>query len=456
VSTISVDYDVLNQRGTPAWFSDVYANLPTAGFTGRMFVSTDTFEFYRDTGTAWVLIGGAGIGGITGSGVSGRATFYDGTSSITSSSNFLYNSASSLLTIAGSVAGTSLPLHIQNTNALGTGSKIVFSPNANFGSGDGAAVISSVTTAGGSDSSLTFGTYQSAVGPFERMRILGTNGYVGIGTTTPSYSLSIVGDAFVGLGLYNGTNQYISQWHSAGDFRFVLVQSAPFSFYTNNTEKVRISASGQFAIGTASPVALLDVSGGNASVFGPDTGVGTAGGGIYLSHYGPTRTNQTGSGIFALRDNGDSNFSGLEFKIHNTGTATDPAATAMQISSTGVAKIVNLAGTGTRAVLADSTGVLTAPVSDISVKENIQNIEYGLNEIVKMNPVWFNFIDEYKNYGEQRQNGNIAQDMEVIIPEAVFTTPSTGKKGINYDQLHAVYIKAIQELNEKLIRNNIN
>ena len=54
MSTISVDYDVLNQRGTPAWFSDVYANLPTAGYTGRMFVSTDTFEFYRDTGTAWV------------------------------------------------------------------------------------------------------------------------------------------------------------------------------------------------------------------------------------------------------------------------------------------------------------------------------------------------------------------------------------------------------------------
>jgi hypothetical protein len=82
---------------------------------------------------------------------------------------------------------------------------------------------------------------------------------------------------------------------------------------------------------------------------------------------------------------------------------------------------------------------------DISVKENIKPIGYGLNEIVKMNPVWFDFIDDYKNYGEGRQNGNIAQEMQKIIPEAVFTTPSTGKMGINYDQLHAVYIKAIQE-----------
>ena len=105
-----------------------------------------------------------------------------------------------------------------------------------------------------------------------------------------------------------------------------------------------------------------------------------------------------------------------------------------------------LSGTGSRAVLAASDGTLSAPVSDISVKQNIIPIGYGLNEIIKMNPVWFDFIDEYKNYGEGRQNGNIAQEMESIIPEAVFTTPSTGKMGINYDQLHAVYIKAIQEL----------
>jgi hypothetical protein len=126
------------------------------------------------------------------------------------------------------------------------------------------------------------------------------------------------------------------------------------------------------------------------------------------------------------------------------------------ISGAGVVKIGNLAGTGSRAVLADASGNLSAPVSDVSVKQNIQSIGYGLNEIVKMNPVWFEFIDNYKNFGEGRQNGNIAQEMHSIIPEAVFTTPSTGKMGINYDQLHAVYIKAIQELNNRItqLENN--
>jgi hypothetical protein len=148
---------------------------------------------------------------------------------------------------------------------------------------------------------------------------------------------------------------------------------------------------------------------------------------------------------------------GLEFIQSTTNGGTTPSSNAVfSIASTGAATLSNLAGTGSRAVLADANGLLSAPVSDISVKQNINTIGYGLNEILKMNPVWFNYNDEYKNYGEGRQNGNIAQDMEAIIPEAVFITPSTGKMGINYDQLHAVYIKAIQELKAEIdaLKNN--
>jgi len=134
------------------------------------------------------------------------------------------------------------------------------------------------------------------------------------------------------------------------------------------------------------------------------------------------------------------------FRFNNAADTTN----LLVIADSGAATLSNLAGTGSRAVLADANGLLSAPVSDISVKENIQSIGYGLNEIVKMNPVWFDFVDDYKNFGKGRQNGNIAQEMQKIIPEAVFTTPSTGKMGINYDQLHAVYIKAIQELKAEI------
>jgi hypothetical protein len=158
--------------------------------------------------------------------------------------------------------------------------------------------------------------------------------------------------------------------------------------------------------------------------------------GVYANYFGPY-------------SGGSSSI--LNFLYGSSGSVTwNNGGVKMTLSSSGTLGITTLAGTGSRAVLADSSGNLSAPVSDISVKENIKPIGYGLNEILKMNPVWFDFIDEYKNYGEGRQNGNIAQEMETIIPEAVFTTPSTGKMGINYDQMHAVYIKAIQELEARI------
>lgn len=55
---------VTNQKGSPALYSDTFANRPPAGFVGRLFISIDTFEVYRDNGTGWDLIGSGGGGGI--------------------------------------------------------------------------------------------------------------------------------------------------------------------------------------------------------------------------------------------------------------------------------------------------------------------------------------------------------------------------------------------------------
>jgi hypothetical protein len=53
---------VINQLGSPALNSNTFANRPAPGFTGRIFISTDTREIFRDTGTAWELIGSGGSG----------------------------------------------------------------------------------------------------------------------------------------------------------------------------------------------------------------------------------------------------------------------------------------------------------------------------------------------------------------------------------------------------------
>jgi hypothetical protein len=80
---IVVDYSVLNQFGTPMFYSDVFANRPAAGITGRLFVSTDTKLWYRDTGSTWDLIGN--VGTVTSVGLSMPSAFNVANSPITGS-----------------------------------------------------------------------------------------------------------------------------------------------------------------------------------------------------------------------------------------------------------------------------------------------------------------------------------------------------------------------------------
>ena len=58
---INIENDVLNQKGSPAIYSDTLANRPAAGYAGRLFIGTDNLIIYRDTGSAWVAISGGGV-----------------------------------------------------------------------------------------------------------------------------------------------------------------------------------------------------------------------------------------------------------------------------------------------------------------------------------------------------------------------------------------------------------
>jgi hypothetical protein len=58
----SFNNNVLNQKGSPAIYTDIFANRPVAGFQGRLFISTDTAAIYEDTGTAWTLIANVSSG----------------------------------------------------------------------------------------------------------------------------------------------------------------------------------------------------------------------------------------------------------------------------------------------------------------------------------------------------------------------------------------------------------
>jgi hypothetical protein len=106
-----IDLSMLNQRQTPAFYADVLANRPAAGFVGRIFVSTNTFAFYRDNGTGWDLIGGPGTGTVTGSGAAGQVAFWSGASLITGENNLWWDSVNNHFGINTNTPATALDVH---------------------------------------------------------------------------------------------------------------------------------------------------------------------------------------------------------------------------------------------------------------------------------------------------------------------------------------------------------
>lgn len=124
----------------------------------------------------------------------------------------------------------------------------------------------------------------------------------------------------------------------------------------------------------------------------------------------------------------------------------------ISISSAGAVQVLTLAGVGARTVLASSDGTLTAPVSDSTVKQNISPLLVGLDEVMRMNPVSFEYRKGWaEKYGTGTHMGQLAQEMKDILPGMVFYDAKTQKYGINYGHgdLEAVIIKAIQTLKLK-------
>lgn len=116
-----VNFNILNQLGSPAINSNTFANRPAAGQTGRLFVSTDTFEIYRDNGTTWDLIGGPGSSTITGTGTATQVAYFTSSQAIGSSANLYWDNTNTRLGIGTSTPGVRLDIHgtgiMQHINA---------------------------------------------------------------------------------------------------------------------------------------------------------------------------------------------------------------------------------------------------------------------------------------------------------------------------------------------------
>ena len=277
-----IDLSILNQRQTPAFYADVLANRPAAGFIGRIFVSTNTYEFYRDNGTSWDIIGGPGSGTVTGGGSLYRVAIWNSTSSIGESNNLIFDYSTNRLGIGTNTPGASLDVHsaassiAQFNQTTATNNSLLVLQN----SGSALWRIGNYYNAGAND----FGVFD-VIGAQQPLTIKKTTGQVLIGTSTVGSGKLVVSSATsdngiqiaganapslridnaesgptkrAGLGISTAVNNFIQ---GSADRDFCIFNGSTtaaspmlFGIYdaglTNVQEAARISAARNFLIGT--------------------------------------------------------------------------------------------------------------------------------------------------------------------------------------------------------------
>jgi len=257
----------------------------------------------------------------------------------------------------------------------------------------------------------------------ERVRV-DASGRVGVGTTSPAYTLTSQADASVAISIesrgrasdntsailftQNDGTQLGRIQTSASSLDIQKTGNNPILLTTNSLERVRINGNGYVGIGTNNPQEILHVE-------GP----------ILIG-----RQNASEGGEIRLARASDN---AVHWILDTYGSGSTPPFRIINSSSVGVE-------------VASGATSWTA-YSDIRHKKNIQPLSYGLDEVLEISPIRFDYDFEESN--DSKRIGFSAQEVQAIVPEAVFASED-GKLSLSATELIPMLINAIKELNTKV------
>jgi hypothetical protein len=228
----------------------------------------------------------------------------------------------------------------------------------------------------------------------------------------------------------------------------------------NGTTAITVDASQKVGIGTTTPASKLDVFSDTAT-FGDTGSFNFAINGtnvIFKNGAGGTtermRIDSSGNVLVGKTSFSDSV---VGIQLPNSGL---PTFTASQ--STGAASTLNIYSTGASAYrfYVDMAGTVFATnttisgISDQRLKENITDIDVGLDKVMALKPRKFDW-KAGKGKDKKGDRGWIAQEFETVFPEMIQTWKDPAPEGeepykaVNAD-LIPILVKAIQELNTKV------
>jgi len=374
----NINLSILNQKATPSFFADTLANRPAPSFVGRVFISTDTYDLYRDTGSAWVLLSPSAAAGVTGTGVANQVAFWSGTTAITGENNLWWDSTNNHLGINTNTPGTALDIHHNqdtllqlNQTTAGNSTQIALQQNGSskwrFGNDGGTGSFFIEDSVGGLFPLLiknTTGQTFIGNGSFAGSGILvvespNSDSHLQIvGQNAPSLRINdfgVGGSNRIGIGISTATNNFI-QGSAAGNMCVFnsSTTASPILFGiwngTNTQEAARISASRNFLVGQTSDTGQTLQVTGSAAITGISSFSNT---GAFVGFPGVTITQGSGTGI-ALSITKAGNNEGLYV---NKTSGTGNAATI--IGTLSATTLVKSGGTSAQILAADGS-VITA------------------------------------------------------------------------------------------------
>jgi trimeric autotransporter adhesin len=304
------------------------------------------------------------------------------------------------------------------------------------------------------DANRSIGTFSShelalVTNSVERINIK-TDGKVGIGTTTPSGLLTVNADG-------SGTSYPAIRANNTNATGIALYASA-----SSSDAAMVVSQSG------AGGIMAKFFDGGSNDVVRIDNGGGANIGAIRLygsntsTSYGGFMNGSTGYGLVMGHT-----YLGSPYAIANAyrPTSSTSAFVPWLNNTTSL-------GNATYRWIAVHAVNGTIQTSDKNQKENIQDISYGLDAVMKLKPISFRWKDKNCSLGTGNNLGFIAQDLEKVIPDVVvhsITPPeeienARNEKGIEldpetygvkYSELVPVLVKAMQEQQVIIENQNI-
>ena len=487
--TIGTAGQILTSSGTaPQWstLSGVAVTSFSAGTTG-FTPSSATAGAVTLAGTLATTNGGTGLTSFTANGV----VYASSTSAL---------ATGSALTFDGTLFSSTVADNTISVKFKAASSNIRFIPQDG-----GAAKIAALNGAESAWYPLVMqaSNHQWVIDTTEGMRLTSTG--LGIGTSSPTQKLNVNG-----IALFEGAAQgnIIIQKTGTNGVSLFSDAAGKLAFYDQNAGVTRLTldSSGNLGIGTTSPNTKLELrkdtttAGSEPNILLNNRGTNTtyttahSVGGIYGASFRDIRDPGYIAGINFYRDSasGGVNSSGsiLFYTLSDAGTLAElKASERMRLDSSGNLLVGTTSTLGAGVVLSPSasaplvgvtgsassggstytlystgasayrfyvdfggninaTSIVITAISDQRLKENVRDIDTGLDAIMALKPRRFDW-KEGKGQDKKDVAGFIAQEFETVFPECVGTSKAGADgieyKNINHETLIPTLVKAIQE-----------